>query len=66
MTHDDEQRQLTAAREDLVREFSGRLDADAVGRRFTQVVAGFDGAPIRTFVPVLAQRLVRQELAGRP
>ena len=63
MIKDDEKRQLAAAREDLVREFADRLDADSVATRFSQVVAGFDGAPIRTFVPVIAARLARQELS---
>ena len=65
MTHDDEQRQLTAAREDLVLEFADRLDGAAVTARFEQVVAGFEGAPIRTFVPVIARRVARQELAAQ-
>lgn len=65
MTHDDEQRQLAAARDDLVREFAGRVEAEDVQRRFARVVAGFDGAPIRTFVPVIAQRIARQDLVSR-
>ena len=65
MTQDDEQRQLSAAQQDLVREFADRLDADSVAARFAAPVAAFDGAPIRTFVPVLAQRLARQELAAQ-
>ena len=62
---DDEKRQLDAAHDDLVREFADRLDADSVSARFTATVAAFDGAPIRTFVPVLASRLARQELAAQ-
>ncbi len=59
---DDEQRQLASARRDLVQEFSGRLPADEVGARFDAIVAEFEGAPVRTFVPVLARRRVRQVL----
>lgn len=59
---DDEQRQLTSVRAELLREFGERLGEDEVQRRYEQTVAQFDGAPIRTFVPVLAQRSVRQQL----
>lgn len=59
---DDEQRQLASARRDVVQEFSGKLPADEVGARFDAIVAEFDGAPVRAFVPVLARRRVRQVL----
>ena len=65
MTFDDEQRQLQAVRTDLVREFEGRLPADEVQERFAAIVADFEGAPVRTFVPVLVQRRVRAELVRR-
>ena len=64
-TVDDEKRQLDAAHDDLVREVADRLDPQSVSARFAATVAAFDGAPIRTFIPVLAQRLVRQELAAQ-
>ncbi len=60
--HDDELRQLANVQADLQREFSEKLPVDVVDLRFHETVARFDGAPIRTFVPVLAQRSVRQEL----
>lgn len=59
---EDEQRQLDRARQALVEEFAGRLPADEVGARFAEIVAGFEGSPIRGFVPVLAQRQARQRL----
>jgi len=59
---DDEIRQLASVQADLQREFSARLSADQVDRRFRETVERFAGAPIRSFVPVLAQRSVRQEL----
>lgn len=59
---EDEQRQLDAAREALVTEFAGRLPSDEVARRFADIVAEFQAAPIRGFVPVLAQRRARQTL----
>ena len=59
---DDEQRQLESARRDLVLEFSGRLPADEVEARFDAIVSEFEHAPVRTFVPVLARRRVRQVL----
>jgi len=61
MTQDDEQRQLDAVREDLLREYSG-LAPEMVNARFHAIVAEFEGAPVRSFVPVLAQRRLRQAL----
>jgi len=61
MTQDDEQRQLNAVREDLLREYSG-LAPEMVNARFRAIVAEFEGAPVRSFVPVLAQRRLRQVL----
>ena len=59
---DDEVRQLANVQADLQREFGDPAVADQVERRFRETVARFDGAPIRSFVPVLAQRRVRQDL----
>ena len=60
--HEDEQRQLAVVRSDLVREFADRLTPEQVAEQFDQAVSSFDGAPIRSFVPVLAQRSVRTQL----
>ena len=65
VTYDDEQRQLQAIRSDLVREFEGRLTAEEVQERFAAIVADFEGAPVRTFVPVLVQRRARAEMVRR-
>ena len=62
MSPEDEQRQLDSARDALVSEFAGRLPADAVADRFTDIVREFETAPIRGFVPVLAQRRTRERL----
>ena len=59
---EDEQRQLEAARAALVSEFAGRLPEDEVAARFGEIVAEFEAAPIRGFVPVLAQRKARERL----
>lgn len=59
---DDEQRQLATVRAELVREFGDRLSADRVQLLFAAIINRFDGAPIRSFVPVLAQRSARLEL----
>ena len=64
MKQDDEKRQLESVRKDLQREYDGRLSAEQVSARFDAIVGEFDGAPVRTFVPVLARRRVRQEMAG--
>jgi len=62
MTQDDEQRQLESVRRDLLRQYD-TLAPERITSRFNAIVAEFDGAPVRTFVPVLAQRRLRQELA---
>ena len=67
MSHDDEERQLQSACQDLVIEFGERLQHGDVAARFAEIVRRYDDAPIRTFVPVLAQREARaqlRELAG--
>lgn len=59
--HADEQRHLQRIQEDLQREFAS-LPTEVVNRRFAQLVADFDEAPVRTFVPVLVQRRARESL----
>lgn len=59
---EDEQRQLDAARAALVSEFAGRLPEGEVAARFADIVREFEAAPIRGFVPVLAQRRARERL----
>ena len=59
---EDEQRQLDAARAALVSEFAGRLPESEVADRFADIVREFEAAPIRGFVPVLAQRKARESL----
>ena len=59
---DDERRQLDRVRRELEREFAGRLPAPDVARQLEETVASFAGAPIRGFVPVLAQRRARAQL----
>lgn len=63
MTSDDERRQLERLRQEMLRE-RGELPAEHVDATFARVVSAFDGAPVRTFVPVLARRRMRQELSG--
>lgn len=62
MTDDDEQRQLRQTCQELVREFGDRLSEAEVQARFSEILHGFDGAPVRSFVPVLAGRAARQRL----
>ena len=57
----EERRHLAAVEQDLVREFPDLTPAQ-VHDRFEAVVHGFDGAPIRDFVPVLARRRAVDEL----
>ena len=59
---DDEKRQLDAAVRDLVAEFADRVPQPVVEARFQEILRSFDGAPVRSFVPVLAGRAARQRL----
>ena len=63
LNNQDEKRQLDAVREDAVRELAGRLPAEAIQARFEAIVADFAQAPVRTYVPVLVRRRLRDELA---
>ncbi len=62
MTSEDETRQLESARRALVAEFSGTVPAEQVEQRFAALVAEFEQAPVRSFVPVLVQRRARELL----
>jgi hypothetical protein len=62
MKPQDEQRQLDTARAELITEFAGRLPEDEVASRFAEIVGEVEAAPIRGFVPVLAQRRTRESL----
>ena len=46
-------------------EFDGRLDPDAVDACLNQVAAEFAGASVRSFVPLLVRRYVREQLQTR-
>ena len=46
-------------------EFDGRLDPHAVDECLDQVAAQFAGASVRSFVPLLVRRYVREELQMR-
>ena len=43
-------------------EFDGQFDPDAVDECLNHVAAQFAGAPVRTFIPLLVRRYVREEL----
>ena len=62
MEQQDEDRQLARIRDELVREFGAGVTAWVVEEQFRALVAAFDGAPVRAFVPVLAQRAARERL----
>ena len=62
---DDERRQLEAARRDLVAEFADRVPEHEISARFDEIARDFEGAPVRTFVPVLVGRAARQRLRLR-
>ncbi len=60
---DDESRQLQQLRHEMLSERSD-VPVEQVNVLFDAVVADFDGAPVRTFVPLLARKRLRQELSG--
>ncbi len=62
MSPEDELRQLDSARRALVAEFADSVPAAKVEGRFAALVAEFEGAPVRSFVPVLVQRRARELL----
>ena len=62
MGADDERRHFDQALQALVEEFAGRLPQQQVEARFREIVRDFEAAPIRGFVPVLAQRRTRELL----
>ena len=62
MNPEDELRQLESARRALVAEFADSVPAHEVELRFAALVAEFESAPVRSFVPVLVQRRTREVL----
>jgi len=64
MSVDDERRQLDAVRTTLELEFRDRVPAEVVAEHFAQIVARYDDAPVRTFLPVLVSRQTRAALAA--
>jgi hypothetical protein len=46
-------------------EFDSHLDPHTVDECLSQVSARFEGATVRSFVPLLVRRYVREELKGR-
>lgn len=58
----DEQRQLIATEQQLVREFGAVLGEERVRHDVQDVVHLYDAAPVRTYLPVLVLRQARQRL----
>jgi hypothetical protein len=46
------------------KEFADRLDDDRVNECLERVAATFDNAKVRSFVPLLVRRYVREELCA--
>jgi hypothetical protein len=57
----DEHRQLAHVKDDLLREFAA-LPPAVVDEQISLVVRGFTQAPVRSFIPVLVRRRVRDRL----
>ncbi|MCW2713806.1 MAG: hypothetical protein JWN88_853 [Frankiales bacterium] len=64
MSVDDERRQLDAVRATLELEFRDRVPAEVVAEHVAQIVARYEDAPVRTFLPVLVGRQARAVLAS--
>lgn len=60
----DEERQLAATEQQLLREFGPVLGEDRVRHDVQDVVRQFDAAPVRTYLSVLVLRQARQRLRG--
>ncbi len=58
----DEQRQLEHVRHDLLGEFEGALPELAVNATFDRALSQFDGARVRTYLPVLVRKATRLQL----
>lgn len=61
----DDTLQLERARAEVVRKYADLAAPEVVLARFDELVARFDGHPIRTFVPVLAERELRSLLVAQ-
>ena len=64
MIEDDEQRQLERLQAQLLDEYGPVVGPEVVTERLSAVVADFADAPVRAFVPLLANRMARRELQG--
>ena len=62
----DEDRQLEAAEQQLLREFGPALGEERVRHDVQDVVRSFDTAPVRTYLSVLVLRQARQRLRSVP
>lgn len=61
MTHDEE-RQLAATEQQLLREFGASLGEERVRHDVQDVLREFESAPVRTYLSVLVLRQARQRL----
>lgn len=57
--------QLTGARSRLIQDLGDQgHDAEEINRTFDSAAAGFDDARVRSFVPILVERVVRSRLGN--
>jgi hypothetical protein len=59
------EREMNIATQELSREFGPDLPPVAVERAVKESFEGFEGSPIKTFVPILARRQARETLRRR-
>ncbi|GAC1445516.1 MAG: hypothetical protein NVS3B26_24190 [Mycobacteriales bacterium] len=64
--HVNERQQVQTVEAALQRRFAGKVPADAISTAISQELAEFDEAPVRTFVPLLVHKQVRERLRHTP
>ena len=57
---------LLALRQQLAKEFEGIVPKDRIDAAAERAIGDFKGAPVRTFVPILAWRRARASLTAEP
>ncbi len=63
--HPEIDTELHAVADFVHEEFDGQLDPRVVDECLGQMAARFDGAQVRSFIPLLVMRYVREELKNR-
>jgi len=60
--HLDEDGQLRTVKVALQQKFAGQVPEETIARELDEGLHAFDGAPVRSFIPVLLQKRVTERL----